>query len=116
MAPPRNTKASWANILRTIQTPLGFYALALLIVETALCVTVGLVDRDQKLTVFGWIIGVFGAVIAIVTGLVIWCPKNLLFGKEEHLEPLLEPSALNDHIEDLIEKNVKQECLKVQGP
>jgi hypothetical protein len=112
MAPPRNTKSSWSNILRTIQTPLAFYALALLIVETALCVTVGLVEKDQKLTVFGWIIGVFGAVIGIVTALVIWDPKRLLFGKDEHANPLLEPSALRDQIEDLINANVKSECLK----
>jgi hypothetical protein len=112
MAPPRNTKGSWSNILRALQTPLAFHGLALLIVETALCVTVGLVEKDQKLAVFGWIIGVFGAVLVIVTGLVIWDPKRLLYGKDEHANPLLEPSALRDQIEDLINANVKSECLK----
>jgi len=39
-------------------------------------------------------------------------PKRLLYGKEEHANPALEPSALRDQIEDLIQANVKQECLK----
>lgn len=41
-----------------------------------------------------------------------WDPKRLLFGKEEHVNPSLEPSALRDQIEDLIQANVKPECLK----
>jgi hypothetical protein len=51
-------------------------------------------------------------VFAVVTGLVIWFPKNLLFGKEEHSKPELEKTALRDQIEDLIHANVKQECLQ----
>ena len=112
MAPPKNTKTSWPSIIRQIQTPLGFYALALLIVESALSVTVGLVDKEQKLTVFAWIILVFGMVIVIVTGLVIWDPRRLLYGKEELANPALEPSAMRDQIEDLIQANVRPECLK----
>ena len=38
-----------------------------------------------------------------------------LWIKEEHREPLLEPSALKDQIEDLIAANVKSECLKSSG-
>jgi hypothetical protein len=105
-------KTSWAVIIRQVQTPLGFYVLALLIVESALTITLGLIKDEQKLTVFAWIIIVFGMVIAIVTGLVIWDPRRLLYGKEEHANPTLEPSALRDQIEDLIQANVKRECLK----
>lgn len=51
-------------------------------------------------------------VFLVVTVLVIWFPKNLLLGKEEHSNPALEPSALRDAIEDTIAANVKPECLK----
>ena len=112
MPPAKNSKATWVSIIRQIQTPLGFYVLALLIVESALTVTVGLVNAEQKATVFYWIIGVFAMVILIVTALVIWDPKRLLYGKEELANPALEPSALRDQIEDLIQANVKPECLK----
>jgi hypothetical protein len=57
-------------------------------------------------------IGLFMLVVVIVTGLVIWAPKNLVFGKEEHASPQIHPSALRDQIEDLIIQNVKSECLK----
>jgi len=92
--------------------PLGFYVLALLIVETALTVTLGFIKDEQKLTVFAWIIAVFGTVMAIVTGFVVWDPRRLLYGREEHANPASEPCALRDQIEDLIQANVKPECLK----
>jgi cytochrome b subunit of formate dehydrogenase len=58
------------------------------------------------------VIGLFLIAVLVVTGLVIWSPKNLLFGKEEHSNPELEKSALRDQIEDLIYANVKEECLQ----
>jgi len=61
-------------------------------------------------------IGLFVLVVFIVTGLVIWAPKNLVFGKEEHATPQVHPSALKDQIEDLIVRNVKSECLKRSQP
>src|SRR6266511_2026179 len=116
MPAARNSKSGGARagILRTISTPVGFYVLSLLIVET----TLGLVLTASKLNEehvwwgFFVMIGLFLVVFAVVTGLVIWIPRNLLYGKEEHREPLLEPSALKDQIEDLIYANVKQECLQ----
>jgi hypothetical protein len=112
--PAKNSKATWVSVIRQVQTPLAFYALALLIVESALTVTVGLVDAEHKATVFYSIIAVFVMVILIVTALVIWDPKRLLYGKEELANPALEPSALRDQIEDLIQANVKPECLKIK--
>jgi len=52
-------------------------------------------------------IGLFVMVVFIVTSLVVWAPKNLVFGKEEHSAPHTDPSALRDQIEDLITQNVK---------
>jgi hypothetical protein len=54
----------------------------------------------------------FLLVVIVVTALVIKYPKNLLYGKEEHSNPALEPSALRDAIEDTIAAKVKPECLK----
>jgi hypothetical protein len=56
--------------------------------------------------------GLFLLVLTIVTGLVIWNPKNLLYGKEEHSNPALEPSALKDAMEEIVEARVRAECLK----
>lgn len=60
-------------------------------------------------------VGVFIGVVLIVTALTIFSPKNLLYGKEEYLNPTLEPSALRDQIEDLIAANVRPDCLKAVG-
>lgn len=116
MPPAKNSKpgVARAGIIRAISTPLGFYVLSLLIVEA----TLGLVLTASKLSEehvwigFFVVIGLFLVVFAVVTGLVIWSPKNLLFGKEEHANPELEKSALRDQIEDLIYSNVKRECLQ----
>ncbi len=113
MPPARNSKSTGARtgIIRAIRTPLGFYVLSLLIVEA----TLGLVLTASKLNeAHVWIgffvaVGLFLLVFLAVTGLVIWTPKNLLFGKEEHSKPELEKTALRDQIEDLIYANVKPE-------
>jgi hypothetical protein len=114
--PPKNSKATGlrAGIIRAITTPLGFYVLSLLIVEA----TIGLVLTASKLSeAHVWwgllvVIGLFLFVFVVVTALVIWNPKNLLYGKEEHSNPALDPSALRDAIEDTIAAKVKSECLK----
>lgn len=116
MPPAKNSKSGGARIgiIRAISTPLGFYVLSLLIVEA----TIGLVLTASKLSEdhvwwgFFVAVGLFLLVFLVVTVLVIWFPKNLLFGKEEHSNPELEKSALRDQIEDLIYANVKQECLQ----
>jgi hypothetical protein len=116
MSPVKNSKSGGGRvgIVRAISTPLGFYVLSLLIVEA----TLGLVLTASKLNEehvwigFFVVIGLFVVVFLAVTGLVIWAPKNLLFGKEELSSPELEKSALRDQIEDLIYANVKQECLQ----
>lgn len=102
------------GIIRAISTPLGFYVLSLLIVEA----TLGLVLTASKLSEehvwlgFFVAIGLFLLVFIVVTGLVIWSPRNLLYGKEEHSNPALDPSASRDAIEDTIAAKVKSECLK----
>jgi hypothetical protein len=116
MPPAKNSKSAGVRveIIRTISTPLGFYVLSLLIVEA----TLGLVLTASKLSEehvwwgFFVAIGLFLLVFGVVTGLVIWKPKNLLYGKEEHSNPALDPSALQDAIEDTIAAKVKSECLK----
>jgi hypothetical protein len=116
MPPSKNSKSgkSRAGIIHAITTPLGFYVLALLIVEGTLCIvlTSSKLDASKVWSGFQWMIGVFIGVVIVVT-LFAWIkPKHLLYGKEEHSNPELEKSALRDQIEDLIYANVKEECLQ----
>ena len=116
MPPAKKSKPAGlrVGIIRAISTPLGFYVLSLLIVEA----TLGLVLTASKLSEehvwlgFFVAIGLFLLVFLVVTGLVIWSPRNLLFGKEEHSNPALDSSALQDAIEDTISAKVKSDCLK----
>ena len=112
---PRTSKASRAKILQQIQTPLGFYVLALLIIESTLSVVLTAANFEQHYKWFGFLcmIGVFASVVFIVTVLTAWKPKNLLYGKEEHSIPQIEPSALRDQIEDIIYERVRPESLKI---
>lgn len=111
----RTGRSSRAKTLQQIQTPLGFYVLALLIVESTLglVLTAANFGEEYKWLGFLCMIGVFAVVVAIVTILTAWKPKNLLYGKEEHSQPQIEPSALQDQIEDIIFKRVRRECLNV---
>ncbi len=101
-------------MIRSITTPLGFYVLSLLIVEATLAIvlTSSKLSPENVWIGFLWMVGVFIGVLVVVTFFAACSPKKLLYGKEEHREPTLEPSALKDQIEDLIVANVKNECLK----
>jgi len=116
MPPAKNAKSAGVRvgIIRAISTPLGFYVLSLLIVEAmlGLVLTASKLNEDHVWLGFFVAIGLFLVVFAAVTGLVIWRPRNLLYGKEEHSNPALDPSALQDAIEDTIAAKVKTECLK----
>jgi hypothetical protein len=113
---PRTVRRVRNKALQQIQTPLGFYVLALLIIESTLCIvlTAAKFEQEYKWLGFLWMIGVFAAVVIIVTILTAWRPKNLLYGKEEHSIPQIEPSALRDQIEDIIFERVKPEYLKIE--
>lgn len=52
--------------------------------------------------------------VAVVTSLTITWRRKLLYGKQEHSNDALDPSALRVQIEELIEKKVNPECLKVE--
>ena len=113
-AKPKKPASGRDGIIRSITTPLGFYVLSLLIVEATLgfVLTASKLSEEHVWWGFFVVIGLFVIVFLIVTGFVIWNPKNLLYGKEEHSNPSLEPSALRDQIEDLIAVNVKPGCLQ----
>ena len=102
------------EIIRSITTPLGFYVLALLIVELTLAIVLssGKLSEEHAWAGFELMVFTFAAVVFIVTLFAAVRPRNLLYGKEEHANPALAPSALKDQIEDLIAANVKAECLK----
>ena len=106
-----------SDLIRVITTPLGFFVLALLIVEATLCVVLSAskLTEPHVWTGFLWMIGIFIGVVTIVTFLTVLWPKKLLYGKEEYVNPALEPSALKDQIEDLIAANVKPDCLQPAG-
>jgi hypothetical protein len=74
--------------IRAISTPLAFYVLSLLIVEATigLVLTASKLNEDHVWSGFFVAIGLFLLVLGVVSVLVIWFPRNLLYGKEEHFE------------------------------
>ena len=113
---PKNPKRPGGRlaIIQSISTPLGFYVLSLLIVEAALglVLTASKLSEDHVWCGFHVVVGLFLLVFIVVTFLVICFPKNLLYGKDEHSNPALEPSALKDAMDEIIEARVKGECFK----
>lgn len=117
-SPAKKSSGLRSSTLQALTTPLSFLGLALLIIEA----TLAIVLSNSKLSEghiwagFLWMIGIFAAIVLIAV-IFFWVkPQNLLFGKEELVSPPLDPSALNDAIEDLIVANVKSDCLKNPPP
>lgn len=76
------------NIINAITSPLGFFVLALLIVETFLGITTSIIGFDVEKKYYLILIGVglFILVIFIVLMLVWFRPINLTFGEKGHLQ------------------------------
>ena len=83
----KTTASKRARVITAVNTPLGFFVLALLIVEAFLAtVLVGAeLDPNQKITGMWLGIILFFLVTAAVFSLVWWKPENLTFDKEAHL-------------------------------
>jgi hypothetical protein len=112
--PAKKTDGIRTSSLQALTTPLAFLGLALLIIEA----TLAIVLSNSKLSEghiwagFLWMIGIFAAIVFVAVVFFWVKPQNLLFGKEELANPPLDPSALNDAIEDLIVGSVKSDCLR----
>jgi heme A synthase len=76
------------GIINAINSPLGFYVLALLIAEAAIGMVLVESDLTAKDKFYGLIlaVGMFVLVVIVVTLLVWFKPKNLTFDRDAHLE------------------------------
>ena len=76
--------------MEVVTAPLGFFVLALLIVESFLTIALGLVrdslDTENLLIVLYMGVGMFVLVIIVVAILVWNKPENLTFDKQAHLD------------------------------
>jgi hypothetical protein len=75
------------TIIKSINTPLGFFVLALLIVESFLGLVVSMSNFSEEHKFYGLIIGVlmFIIVIAIVSLIVWYKPEHLVYTEEGQL-------------------------------
>ena len=83
-----NLENGRSNLIKVITSPLGFFALSLLIVEGFLTIVLIFSDLQSEDKFWGMIIGagLFVMVVAGVWWLVRFHPKNLTFGEKAHLE------------------------------
>jgi len=83
-----NIGASRRKIISYVKSPLGFYVLALLIVETFLLGSGIFFNFSQTMRITAMGIGVllFVGVVATVTTLFVKFPQFLVFSEESHLE------------------------------
>jgi hypothetical protein len=84
----RDIFARHRQIISYVRSPLGFYTLALLIVEGFLLGAGALFHLEELIRVYAMATGVllFVGVVATVTVLVIKFPKALVFSEDSHLE------------------------------
>jgi hypothetical protein len=85
--PPTGTRAV---LIRTVQTPLGYFVLVILVAEAILGVLAGIsAGPDRTLAIRG-VLGVFAVLTAVVAALAVWRPEAL-FGKRP--SPTAPPPA-----------------------
>ena len=83
----KSTALKRERVITAVNTPLGFFVLALLIVEGFLAtVLIGAnLDASQKITGM-WLGIVLFILVTVAVFALVWCkPENLTFDKEAHL-------------------------------
>jgi hypothetical protein len=87
-SPRKKVGGKRAKIISYVKSPLGFYTLALLIVESFLLGSGALFGLSETVRIIAMIVGVllFLAVVGTVTALVIKFPQLLVFSEESYLE------------------------------
>lgn len=88
--PPKKASDSRGGLVESITSPIGFFVLALLIVEAFLAtVLVGAaLPEAEKMTAVWAGVVMFILVVVMVSALVWFKPENIVFTKEEHVERL----------------------------
>jgi hypothetical protein len=84
----KDESSAWCKIIEAITAPLGFFVLALLIVEAFLATVLvgGKLDKADQVTGMWLGIGLF-VLVTVAVSILVWCkPENLTFDKEAHLK------------------------------
>lgn len=83
-----NTPSAWCKIIETVTAPLGFFVLALLIVEAFLATVLvgGNLQKSNQITGMWLGVGLF-VLVTVAVFVLVWCkPENLTFDKDAHLK------------------------------
>ena len=83
----RPTQGAWNKIIEDISTPLGFFVLALLIVEAFLATVLIGADLESAQKIMGMWLGVaLFILVTVAVFILVWHkPQNLTYDKEAHL-------------------------------
>lgn len=106
-----NSHTTWKGIIETINRPLGFYCLALLIVESFLTIVLTFGNLEASLQVYGmWAgVGLFIFVVCVVS-IFVWCrPTHLTFSELGSLVQMGKASFGTNIVEVQPEKMPKGE-------
>lgn len=84
---PRERVGGWAQTIRAVNAPLGFYVLCLFIVEAVLTIVLVQAGFDSSEKFSGLLLSamLFILVVFLTTHLVIFHPESLVFGPKDHL-------------------------------
>ena len=100
------------DILGQVRSPLGFFTLALLIVEVSIGGTIAVTDLESfhKLIALGVMAGLFLVVVGVAAWITFSRPRNL---QEDvtTLQEILTSAGLKDAIEDVIVSRIRPDCL-----
>lgn len=80
-------KSVLVRILEVVDKPLGFFVLALLIIESFLALVLSLSNLNEEHKFYGLLLGVgmFLFVVVVVSFIVAWKPQNLTYDRDAHL-------------------------------
>ena len=108
-------KGRWADVLGAVGSPLKFFALALLVIETIIGSIAALALEGERqfdaILVMAWL---FGAVVVAVAVITFLRPDNLA-AKVRELEDIISSKGFKDAIEEIVDERLCQEGCGQEG-
>ena len=105
--PTAADKRWWAAILASVESPLHFFALFVLVVDAFIALAAFAVPEAQRIYVIGGALAVLVLVVLVVAVITFYRPKNL-----HVLQEVLDGQAIRDVVVDVLAETLPDRLIK----
>ena len=106
--PPATDKANWAKLLGIVESPLQFFALLVLVVDSFIALGTFALPEHQRIYALGIAAAILVLVLLLVALIAFFRPANLQ-RQVQDLQEIIDSDGFSDAIEEILEETLTRE-------